>query len=327
MNCIIYHSYLPPDATPDEIDVLEQVDIYKEQLTLKGYNIIVKPFPFDYGNLIEDKKLHQPKLIVNLVETIYNDGRLIHVAPAFFDYLAVPYTGCSSETVYLTSNKLTTKLILEANQIPMPHYISAGCMANEPISGEAYLMKSVWEHASVSINEDGLRLFSNKAEIVDMIKASVRQGKEVYADRYIAGREFNISILGGPDGPEVLIPAEMCFYNYPPDKLKVVGYKAKWVEDSFEYENTRRTFDFKPEDKPLLDAMRKICIKCWHAFNLKGYARVDFRVDENNQPFVLEINANPCISPGSGFISASLQTGLTLGEVFDRILYDAYNKI
>ncbi|OPZ99096.1 MAG: D-alanine--D-alanine ligase B [Bacteroidetes bacterium ADurb.Bin408] len=179
----------------------------------------------------------------------------------------------------------------------------------------------------MSIDENVTKLMDNKGELMKLIADSVHKGKEVYADQYIEGREFNISILGGKEGPQVLLPAEMCFYNYPEGKLKVVGYRTKWVEDSFEYENTRRTFDFPPDDAPLLELLKQICLKCWKAFNLKGYARVDFRVDKNNVPYVLEINANPCISPSSGFISAAKQTGISMKEVFERIIYDTYHKI
>ncbi len=327
MNVLIYHSYLPPDATPDELDVLEERDFYKENLETLGYKVYSKPFPFDYSQLARDKEAYNPVFLVNLVETIYNDGRLIHVAPAFFDYLGIPYTGCSSEVVYLTSNKLTTKLILKANGINMPDYLSKDNFEHTLLTGEKYILKSVWEHASVSIDENVTRLMDDKEALMAIITDSVKKGKEVYADQYIEGREFNISILGGKEGPQVLLPAEMCFYNYPEGKLKVVGYRAKWVEDSFEYENTRRTFDFAPEDAPLLEELKQICLRCWKAFGLKGYARVDFRVDKNNVPYVLEINANPCISPSSGFISAAVQTGLSMKEVIDRIIYDTYNKI
>ena len=304
MNVIIYHSFVAPDAPLDELDVLDEAQFFKENLEVAGYQVFSMPFPFDSRELIKDKEMYKPSFIVNLVETIYNDGRLIHIAPALFDYLNVPYTGCKSEGIYITSNKLTTKLVLEVHNVNTAIYLSANNINDNYNPTCQYLIKSVWEHASVGMDETSIKLLNDKDEISAVLKHAQNIGKEVFAEQYIEGREFNISMLGGENGPQVLFPAEIKFNDFPDGKLKIVGYRAKWVEDSFEYKNTVRTFDYSNADMPLLDELRQICLKCWQIFNLKGYARVDFRIDSNGKPFVLEINANPCISPDSGFIAA-----------------------
>lgn len=325
MNVIIYHSYVAPDAPLDELDVLDEAAFYKENLKAAGYDVICKPFPFDFSLLTTDKETYKPVFIVNLVETIYNDGRLIHVAPAFFDYLNVPYTGCPSEAIYLTSNKLTTKIVLKAHGVNAPSYLCRDNINEAHSDDFKYLVKSVWEHASVGLDENVIKLLSDKDEIAAVIKRAQSIRKEVFAEQYIEGREFNIAMLGGKNGPQVLWPAEIKFIDFPKDKLKIVGYRAKWVEESFEFKNTVRTFDYTNEDLPLLDELRQICLKCWKIFDLKGYARVDFRIDQNGKPFVLEINANPCISPDSGFIAAIKRSGISYAELFERIIYDTLN--
>ena len=83
-----------------------------------------------------------------------------------------------------------------------------------------------------------------------------------------------------------------------------------------------RIFDTDKEDKPLIKKLSKISLDCWYLFRLHGYARVDFRVDSAGHLWVLEINANPCISPDSGFIAAANQAGLNYTEVIRRILSD-----
>ena len=70
----------------------------------------------------------------------------------------------------------------------------------------------------------------------------------------------------------------------------------------------------------------RIALQCWKLFELRGYARVDFRVDAHNRPWVLEVNANPCISPDSGFVAASQKAGLTFEQVIDRIITDSLEK-
>ncbi len=89
---------------------------------------------------------------------------------------------------------------------------------------------------------------------------------------------------------------------------------------SFEYKNTVRTFDFEEKERDLLDQIREISMKCWNVFGLRGYARVDFRVSEEGHPFVLELNANPCIAEDSGFMAACRHAGLDNSEVIKRII-------
>ena len=144
-----------------------------------------------------------------------------------------------------------------------------------------------------------------------------------FAELYIDGREFNLSLLAGNTGPEVLPPAEILFHDYPPDMAKVVDYRSKWVEDSFEYLHTPRSFDFSKKDEPLIQRLKDMAIHCWNIFGLRGYARVDFRVDENSQPWILEVNTNPCLSPDGGFSAAVEQAGLTFNQAIERIVQDA----
>ena len=127
---------------------------------------------------------------------------------------------------------------------------------------------------------------------------------ECFIEEYIDGREFNISLIGTSNAPLILPYAEIKFLNFPPEKSKIVGYDAKWDKNSFEYQNTVRSFEFNKTDQSLLDNLKYLALKCWEVFRIDGYARVDFRVDSKGIPYILEINVNPCISPDSGFFAA-----------------------
>jgi len=98
---------------------------------------------------------------------------------------------------------------------------------------------------------------------------------------FIDGREFNISVLTGKDGPEVLPPAEIVFVNYDANRPKIIDFKAKWEMDSFEYINTVREFPGNNITNNCIKSERS-CLSCWHLFDLKGYARVDVRTDGYN---------------------------------------------
>jgi GNAT superfamily N-acetyltransferase len=106
----------------------------------------------------------------------------------------------------------------------------------------------------------------------------------------------------------------------------MVGYRAKWDPASFEYQHTPRRFDFPPEDTPLLLRLRELCLQCWELFTLGGYARVDFRVDHQGNPWILEVNANPCLSPDAGFAAALGQAGISFDQAIAQILRCAVER-
>jgi D-alanine-D-alanine ligase len=103
----------------------------------------------------------------------------------------------------------------------------------------------------------------------------------------------------------------------------LLDYRAKWVEDSFEYNNTVRTMDFSDEDEEIIADLQEIAKRCWKLFDLRGYARVDFRVDKSGNPWVLEINANPCLSLEAGFVAAVEKAALKYHEAIELIINDA----
>ena len=117
--------------------------------------------------------------------------------------------------------------------------------------------------------------------------------------------------------------SEMLFKDYPPGKPKLLDYRAKWVENSFEYDHTERSLDIAPEDRMLTGQLCAIARACWDLFGLRGYARVDFRVDSSGQPFVLEMNANPCLSPDAGFAAALERATIPFADAISDILQDA----
>ncbi|TFG95506.1 MAG: hypothetical protein E4H13_13325, partial [Calditrichales bacterium] len=164
--------------------------------------------------------------------------------------------------------------------------------------------------------------FQSKIDLLNQINSHPHRNGEWFVESYIPGREFNISILADNGKPEVLPVAEIEFVDFPPDKPMIVDYRAKWETDSFEYQHTVRSFDFPDTDESLFAELRVITAKCWEIFDLRGYARVDFRVDENGKPWVLEINANPCISPDSGFVAAAERAGINFNTVIKRIIND-----
>jgi D-alanine-D-alanine ligase len=312
---LIYTTALSDNSTPDDKDVENEAAFVLGVLHNISYE--VKQRGYNSLNLKRDIEEIKPSFIFNLVEAINGKDSSAYIAPISFEKQGIPYTGCTLDAFLKTQTKLGAKGIMKKEGIPTPSWLTLGNLGVMDISRKKFLIKSDINHASKDLEA---KLFGDKKEIKD---AMYLKGDDFFAEEYIEGREFNVSIVGPLGEGKVLPPAEIIFSNWFPNKLKIVDYAAKWDETSHEYHNTDRTFNFSDRDKPLLENIEEICKKCWNIFDLRGYARVDFRVDEMNKPYVLEINTNPCISPDAGFIAAAHQAGMTDEEVIRNIIEDS----
>ena len=300
-----------------------QVEEVSRALSELGYDAVTVPFSLDLKGVADACSAISPVFVFNLVESVEGLGRHIHMAPALLDHLGLPYTGSGLEAMFLTSNKLLAKKLIRASDLPTPAWYSTDDRdaPDEKLEGP-YIVKSVWEHASRGLDESSVVFPVNSGELLNEVRlCGERLAGDCFAERYVEGREFNLSLLGDDSGrPEVLPPAEIIFDGYPAEKIRVVGYRAKWEEDSFEYNHTPRSFGFLSQDTSLLRELRDMAVNCWSLFGVRGYARVDFRVDPLGGPWVLEVNVNPCLSPDAGFFAAASRAGLSFTAVVERII-------
>ncbi|MCA9774070.1 MAG: ATP-grasp domain-containing protein [Myxococcales bacterium] len=321
MRVALLHNAVAEDAAPDERDVLVQVDAIARDLRALCHEPVVIPCDLNLEDLKQRLRLARPAVVFNLVETLGGSGRLITLVPALLDTLGIPYTGAPTTAIFLTSHKVLAKERLRAAGVPTPAWAPGEPPAAEP---GRYIVKPVWEDASIGVDDEAVIDVTEGAALEKAIaRRSEQLGTQCFAERFVDGRELNLSILGGRPKPEVLPPAEISFIDFPADKPKIVGYQAKWSETSFEYQHTRRRQTFGPEDAGLLAELEALAEKCWRVFGLRGYARVDFRVDASGRPWVLEVNANPCLSPDAGFAAAATAAGLTTEQRIERIVRDA----
>jgi len=324
MRVVILHGKVAEDAGKDELDVLVQRDAVSRALAGLGYDPTALPFSLDVQDVVRELRALRPAFAFNLVESVEGRGRLIHLAPSLLDHLELPYTGSRTEAIFLTSNKILGKRILQAAGIRTPPWFTLRDLPTQPLAHDGrYIVKSVWEHASIGLDEESL-VWATTPDELRRVLGERRDGLagSCFAELYIDGREFNLSLLAERKGPEVLPPAEIRFEGYPTGKPRLVSYRAKWDEDSFEYRHTQRSFVFPGEDRGLLENLARIALECWRAFELKGYARVDFRVDQEGRPWVLEVNANPCLSPDAGFVAAADRAAIAYSQVIARIVAD-----
>lgn len=314
-KCCILYNQPGENALADELDVLEQVEFIEgnlHELGIKTYRKGITPdFMKEVAGLAEEK----PAFVFNLVESISNKGELCYFVPALLNMHSIPYTGNPVEAIFMTTSKALTKKLLIKNSIATPE---GGPPSKHKLltTGKKYILKPVWEDGSLGITAASVFTYDeNKGKELEVYPDS-----HWLIEEYIDGREFNISVLPGPNGPGVLPAAEMIFHNYTDDMPKIVDFRAKWEEGTFEYENTRRDFPGDNLNRLLEERIKTAALNCWDVFGLNGYARVDMRVDKNDIPYVIEVNANPCLSPGSGLMSAVVKSGMKTTQAVEKIV-------
>jgi D-alanine-D-alanine ligase len=329
MRVLIVHEEVCHGARTDEADVLVQADVIRKSLSELGHEALSLGVHLDLESAAQKIQKAKPDLVFNIVESLAGYGRLIHLIPSLLDALKIPYTGASAEAQLATSNKLFAKHLMFEFESPTAIWYTAADLAEcEDFEPGRYIIKSVWEHASVGLDEDSVvEVDSAEQLLAELNQRLSRLGGEGFAEQFIDGREFNLALLGyGGGGVGVLPPAEILFDQYSPGKPRVVGYRAKWDDQSFEFHHTPRQYDFAEDDRPLIEHLSELALACWDQFQLTGYARVDFRVDHHGWPSILEINTNPCLSPDAGFAAALKRAGIPFNDAIRRIIDNAVTR-
>jgi D-alanine-D-alanine ligase len=323
----LVHNALDAQSAPDEQDVKVQADAVSAALQRLGHTTMVLTCDLNLEAMRRRLCSAAPERVFNLVESLAGTGRLLHLFPSLLDAMGLQYSGASAEALLLTTNKVLAKARLQAAGVPTPAWAGPSngrrprVPAPPPGRPARWIIKSVWEHASIGIDDDALVDGGRTEQLGALLdRRAPRLGGACFAEAFIEGREFNLALLDGPGGPQVLPPAEILFEGFDDGRPRIVDYRAKWDATSHQYHHTPRRFDFDAGDRPLLEALNALALRCWDLFDLRGYARVDFRVDALQRPWVLEINANPCLAPDAGFAAALAQAGISYDRAIARIV-------
>lgn len=318
LSVLILHEAIGADARADELDALVQLEQASTALKTLGWGVTSLATGLELETTLAAIREQNPDCVFNLVESLAGDGRLIHFIPALLETAGICFTGSSSDAIYLSSNKLLAKRWMARHGIATPAILTSDCKPVE--AAGRWIVKSVWEHASFGMDDDCV--VDGAVAARARIKASEQHyGGEWFAEAFIEGREFNISVLEMREKIQILPAAEMTFADYPADKPRFVGYAAKWDEEAPEYHATQRQFPKLPDR--LRNAINLAVEKCWMCFGLGGYGRVDLRVDATGKPWVLEVNANPCIAQDAGFTVAASEAGISYNDLVEQLVRTA----
>lgn len=317
MRILILHTDIPPDAPPDDKDTLVQAAAIEAALKRRGHEAVCGVFALDESAMEALIARENPDVVFNLVESLWGRGLYAPLAPAILASLGVPYTGADSAPMAACTDKILTKRILDAAGLPTPAWSEAPHWRG--IDQGRWIVKSVTEDASLGL-DDAAVVTGKKAVVARAQECAARHGGRWFAERYVHGREFNVAIIERDGEPHLLPVGEIVFQHWDDRKPRIVGYAAKWDEGTAEYRDTTRAYGLDESQPDLQQRLEQVSRECWKLFGLSGYARVDFRVDAQGRPFILEVNPNPCLEPDAGMAASCAQMGYPYDELIEDIV-------
>jgi len=294
------------------------VEAVEKALRSLGYPSVRIPFTKNLKFFIKKMESARVAVAFNLCESVDEDPKLAWHPAALLELLGIPFTGSPSTAIMLATDKLLTKRLIMANGIRTPNYLVYIGQENFNTASLRFpvIIKPRFEDASIGIDQESI--FEEEKTLRSGLKEFSERFGHLLIEEYITGREFNISLLGHPVA-KALPVAEIDFSSFPEGLYPIVGYRAKWEKNSFEYNHTPRVF---PDDLPhgLVKKLNDTALSCFHLFQIRDYGRVDIRVDAHERIYVLEVNANPCLSPDAGLAAASYEAGMEYAELVKKLV-------
>jgi D-alanine-D-alanine ligase len=269
-------------------------------------------------------RLHRdpPDLLFNLCESM--DGKPLN-EPTFaglLDLFAIRYTGADLVALALCLHKQRTKDILIAHGVPTPPY----CFLRGPADLDdpaldtlayPYFVKLAHEDASLGITE--ANLVSSPAELRARTRELMAEFHEpVLAERYVDGREVNVTMLGYGADVQVLPLHEIDFAAMPPDRPHIISYAGKWDEAHVDYAGTKPV-PLRNASAAMTSEIERVSLAAYRALDLRDYGRVDLRVDAAGMPWVIDVNPNPDISPDAGVARSAAAAGMKYPDLVKAI--------
>lgn len=318
MKIVVMHS---ADALEPPVDpVLAQL---REAIVGCGHVVQLLPVANAVAPLVSTLSAAPPDLVFNLAESFGGKSALESNVAALLNLLGLRYTGSSPAGLLLAGDKSLSKQVLSFHGIRTPESATVFRGAVDWADNIAFpvIVKPPQEDASLGISASSVvhdlrDLFTR----IDELQEEFQQ--PVLVEQFVEGREFYVGVLGNVRAKGLPI-IECDFSGLPADVPRIASWAAKWGDDGagggIEYAGTRSVFpnDVGPE---LVEQMQKVAVDAFHALRLRDYARIDLRVTEHGEIFVIEVNPNCYLERESEFARAAAADGLTYDALIARIL-------
>lgn len=290
----------------------------EESLKASKHKVSVLGVHGKLNELIDGLAERKPDLVFNLMEMFGKNWQGDVGVAGLLQLLGYNFTGCGPGEFYLRQDKGLAKKILAFEQIATPNFAvfeNAGFETGGNLRMPLFV-KPLRADSSQGI--DAGSLVHDTKELMDRVKLINEKIKDAaLAEEYIDGREFYVGILGNGE-PLALPPVEMDFSGMPEGTPHFMDHKAKWQKRSKAYKGT------KPVVADIGDELRaklhKISLTAAHALRAIDYARVDLRVAQTGDIYVLEVNSSCDLDKNGEFAMAAAAAGLDYQSLIDRIV-------
>ncbi|GAC1476827.1 MAG: hypothetical protein NVS1B4_18430 [Gemmatimonadaceae bacterium] len=282
--------------------ILEAVEAIEDALAAEG-NIVARVPVTSDGRWLE--RLRRPKfdLVFNLCEGVDGVAALEPSVISVLELLGIPYTGSSSWTTAVCLRKDVVNGLLDRAGLPVPRWGLVHPGMRSPIVGFPAICKPAAEDASLGVEQRSV--VRTARALTARIDAMHERWDDVVVQHYVDGRELNVGIIGD----QVLPIAEIDFGAMPKGMWRIVSYRSKWESGSDE-DTGASPLCPAPIDPALANEVKDIALAAWRAVGGSGYGRCDFRIDRHGRPWLLEVNANPDLSPDAGMARMARVAGL-----------------
>jgi D-alanine-D-alanine ligase len=321
---LVHRHLIPPATVEDGTDIASapwrtEYDVIST-LTTMGHEVQTLGVHDDLGDIRRAATDWKPHIAFNLLEgfddiSIFDQNVVSHL-----ELLKLSYTGCNPRGLLLARDKSLSKKLLAYHRIPVPEFevFRIGRPIRRPKRLQfPLIVKSLTQEASIGISQASVVDSDEKLrERVTFIHESI--GTAALAERYIEGRELYVGILGN-QLLQALPVWELFFTNMPPDAKRIATDRVKW---SVKYQKKYGIESGPARDLPetVGGGIQHLCKRAFRALELSGYARIDMRLDDAGNAWVLEANPNPQIARGEDFAASAERAGMSYEAVLQRII-------
>jgi D-alanine-D-alanine ligase len=290
-----------------------------------GHRVSILGVHGDVKRLIAGLSRRRPDLVFNLME-MFGDNVFGDIpVTGLLDLLGLRYTGSGPGELYLSQDKGLTKKLLAFEDILYPRFAVFSREAAFETGGNLRMplfVKPLRSDASLGIG--GKSLVHDAVALMEQVTAIRKElNDNALAEEYIEGREFYVGVLGNTQ-PKALPPVEIDFTGFPEGVPKVMDSKAKWDERSKEYKGTRSVMAQLPDE--LRARLQKVAVDAYRALRVRDYGRVDLRLTDTGDIYVLEVNASCYLERSSEFAMSAAAAGLDYPRLIEQIVNFALER-
>ncbi len=311
------------DNHPSEESVEDMALQVYEALCSAGYSPLLIPLNESLLNFFRRIKEEKIEVLINLCEGFLGQSKFEANVAAVYEMLGIAFTGNGSRALALCQDKFKTKAILGAFGLPTARGRLMISSAQSHGFRFPLIVKPNAEDASLGITVSSV-VYDQEA-----LKTRINQILEIYkqpalVEEYIEGREFNVAILEREgEGIQALPVSEIDFSAMPEGVPHICSYEAKWYADHELYRCTPPICP-APIDDDLRVKIQQLALAAFRAMGCRDYGRVDMRLGEDGQLYILEVNPNPDISLDAGYARALQAEGLAYHEFWEIMINNAW---